>query len=95
MRMRTTMSPRPRKHLDPKSRKFEVRFAIRLRKMLDDRNMTPADFVDRLNRAGLDVSFETVKKWMSADRLPRPQDAEAIGKALSLKDYREAWPAPL
>jgi len=88
------MSPRPRKHLDPRSKRFEIRFAILLRKRIDELGYMPADLVDRLQRAGLSVSFELVKKWLSGDRLPRPQDAEAIGKALSLDDYREIWPDP-
>jgi hypothetical protein len=89
-----TMSPRPRKHLDPRSKRFEVRFALRLRALLEDRDFTMIDFVDRLARAGLDVSLESVKKWLSGDRMPRPQDAEVIGRALSLKNYRDIWPDP-
>src|SRR5262245_8001155 len=86
------MAARPRRTLDQRSKRFEVRFAIQLKKFLDDRGFTPADFVERLHRAGLDVSYESVKKWLSGDRLPRPEDAVQIGKALSLDDYRKVWP---
>jgi len=86
------MSPRARKHLDPKSKRFEVRFAIQLRKMLDLRDIGPSEFRDRLGLAGLEVSIQTVTKWLNATRLPRPQDAETIGAVLRLRDYRLIWP---
>jgi hypothetical protein len=89
------VSPRPRKFLDPRSRRFEVRFAIRLRALLDERKMGPSEFVERLQAAGLDVTIEAVKKWLSGDRLPHADDAEKIGKVLGLKDYRQVWPLPI
>lgn len=88
------MSPRPRKPLDPRSRAFEVRFAIRLRGLLDKRGMSAAELADCLQRAGIDVTSEAVKKWLRAERLPHPADAEVIGRILGLKDYRQLWPPP-
>ena len=86
------MSPRHRKPLDPRSKRYEVRFARRLRDLLEDREMTTAAFVKRLKSAGVSASGEAVKKWLRGERLPRPQDAEAIGKILGLDDYRTIWP---
>ncbi len=86
------MSPRARKPLDPKSKRFEVRFAIQFRKLLDARGIGPSEFRDRLRLAGLDVSIEAVTKWLNGTRLPKPQDAGMIGRALGLKDYRLVWP---
>lgn len=88
------MSPRPRKHLDQRSKRFETRFAIHLRDMLDKRGMTAAEFLARMQAAGVDVTIEAVKKWLRAERLPRPQDAETIGRILGIKDYRHVWPDP-
>jgi hypothetical protein len=89
------MSPRARKPLDPKSRKFEVRFAVRLRAVLDEQEMDAVDLADRLQRAGVEVTSEAVKKWLRAERLPHPSDAETIGRILGLKDYRKLWPPPM
>jgi hypothetical protein len=88
------MSPRPRKHLDPRSKRFEVRFAIHLRELLDERGIGPSEFLDRLRGAGADVTGEAVKKWLSGDALPRPPDMERIGKLLCLEDYRFVLPPP-
>jgi hypothetical protein len=54
--------------------------------------MTPADFLDRIQAAGLDVSEMAVRKWIAGEHLPRPQDAPMIGRVLGLKDYRQLWP---
>jgi transcriptional regulator with XRE-family HTH domain len=86
------MSPRARKPLDPRSKRFEVRFARRLRDLLTARGMTTAEFLERLQRAGLDVSIEAVKKWLNGGRVPHPSDAEQIGRVLGLDDYRHLWP---
>lgn len=88
------MSPRKRKILDPKSKDFGTRFARHLRTLIDKRKMTPAAFVDELNGAKLAVSYSTIKKWLSGDRLPRAEDFETIGRVLHLKDYRDAMPPP-
>jgi len=98
LKMRTSnrticrMSPRPRKHLDPRSKRFEIRFAIHLRELMTARRIGPTEFRERLEGAGLEVSIVTVTKWLNGTRLPRPQDAEAIGSILGLKDYRLVWP---
>jgi len=86
------MSPNKRKSLSPKSKDFSTRFAIHLRKLLDDRDIGPADFRDKLQSAGLHVSIESVTKWLNGSRIPRPQDAPTIGRILALKDYRHLWP---
>lgn len=86
------MAPRARKHLDPHSTRFEIRFAIHLRELLDKRKLTPVDFIDRLQAAGVNVSAIAVRKWIAGAHLPRPQDAPAIGRVLGLKDYRHLWP---
>ena len=85
----------PRKHLDPRSKQFEIRFALRLRHLLDEHEMGPSEFVERLRGVGVEVTVEAVKKWLSGDRLPYPGDVEKIGKVLGLKDYREVWPLPI
>jgi hypothetical protein len=62
--------PHPRKRLSAKSKDFQTRFAIRLRKLLDARGIGPSEFVKRLRAAGLPVTKEAVKKWISGDRAP-------------------------
>jgi hypothetical protein len=88
------MSPRPRKELDTKSKRFDTRFAIHLRKLLDKRRLTTNELHERVQAVGLDVSFQTVTKWLSGERLPRAEDAESIAAALGIKDYRHVWPDP-
>ena len=89
------MSPRQRKFLDPRSSDFGVRFAIRLRDLLDKQQLTPAKFVDKLQSAGIDVTLQAVQKWLSAERIPRPQDMETIARLVGLKDYRFLLPPPI
>ncbi len=88
------MSPRPRKRLDPKSTRFETRFAIRLRELLDKRKLSAAEFLDRVRSAGVDVTRESVNKWIAGYHVPRPQDMPAIGSVLGLRDYRQLLPPP-
>lgn len=88
------MSPRARKPLDPKSKDFGVRFAIHLRKLLDKRKLTSAEFLSALRDAGLDVAPVTVKKWISGENVPLAQDFEYIAKALGIRDYRRTLPPP-
>lgn len=88
------MAPRPRKKLDPKSKDFSTRFALHLRNRLERRGLTTADFLQQLQAAGLQVSGEAIRKWLSGAHLPRPQDAETIGTVLRMRDYRHVWPAP-
>jgi hypothetical protein len=92
--MHTTMSPRQRKPLDPRSKRFETRFAIQLRELLAKRKMTATDFIQRVQAAGVDVSAIAIRKWLSASHVPRPQDMPAIGRVLGLKDYRHLLPPP-
>ena len=88
------MAPRPRKTLNPKSSDFGVRFAIHLRGMLDKRKLGAAEFLTLVQKAGVDVSAATVRKWLSGDRLPMAQDFEGIGRALGMPDYRQSMPPP-
>ncbi len=88
------MAARPRKRLSPRSKKFEVRFAIRLRQRLAELGLGPSEFTEMLRAAGVDVTVEAVKKWLSGDHVPRPADAETIGRVLELDDYRQVWPDP-
>ena len=83
---------RERRKLNPRSKKFNVRFAIHLRALLEKRKLTAAEFHNRLNDARLHVSENLVMKWLSGDRYPRPDDLEAIGLALGLSDYRKIFP---
>src|SRR5262245_8261529 len=94
MTMPATMSPHPRKHLDPRSPEFEVRFAIRLRWLVDKRGWGPSDFHEQLSIAGLVVSLPAVKKWLNGSDVPRPHEMELIGELLGLRDYRYVLPPP-
>jgi hypothetical protein len=89
------MSPRRRKHLSPQSKRFEVRFARGLRKRLDSLKMGQTEFADRLHRVGVHVTVDAVKKWLSADAVPRPQDIERMAEIFGLKDYRDLLPLPI
>ena len=89
------MSPQKRRQLDPRSKKFEVRFAIQLRGLLDRAELGPTEFVAKIKNAGVDYSVEAVKKWLSGQRIPRPQDVEKLGRILGLDDYRKIWPPPI
>ena len=89
------MSPRQRKFLSPKSTDFGVRFAIHLRKLLDERGLKPLDFIRKMQDARADVTPGGIRKWLAGDRLPRPQDAEGIARILGLNDYRDIWPPPI
>lgn len=86
--------PRPRKEIDPKSKEYGDRFALRLRDLLDRRKLNAAEFLDRVRAAGVDVSAEAIRKWIAGDHLPRPQDMPAIGTVLGLRDYRDLLPPP-
>lgn len=88
------MAPRPRKPLDEKSSDYSTRFALNLRKQLDKRKIGQTAFLEALKHAGLEVSTQTVGKWISGDRLPRCYDLEFIGEALGLRDYRQVLPPP-
>lgn len=88
------MSPRRRKELNPRSKDFSVRFAIGLRELLEKRELTTAEFWERVQAAGVDVSQETVKCWLNGTRLPLSQDLPGIGVALRMKDYRDLLPRP-
>src|SRR5262245_542679 len=88
------MSPRARKPISPRSRRFEDRFALQLRDLVDKRGWGPSELRQRLDQAGLDVSLPAVKKWLNGSHLPRPQDMEIIGGLLGLRDYRHLLPPP-
>jgi hypothetical protein len=67
-----------------------------LRALLDEGGMDASEFVERVQAAGVDVTSEAVKKWISGDSVPRAQDLERIGHALGLKDYRrQLLPPPV
>lgn len=87
--------PKARKHLDPRSRRYEIRFAIQFREMIDARGIRAVELPAKLRREGVDVTLEAVKKWLRGERLPHPADAEALGRVLGLKDYRKLWPPPM
>jgi len=90
------MSPRPRKHLDSHSRKFEIRFAIAFRAAAEKKSLTTApELNDFLADKGVSVSLAAVKKWLNGEAVPRPQLLERIGKALGSKDYRDLLPEPI
>lgn len=89
------VAARERKELDIESTDLAVRFALRLRELLKKKNLGPSEFTSRLQAAGVEVSAEAVKKWISGDRMPRPQDLEAIADVLSVKDYRHLLPPPI
>lgn len=86
------MAPRPRKELDPKSDRYEIRFAIHLRDLLEKRGLTPIEFIQKVQDAGIDVSTIAIRKWIAGDHIPRPQDTPAIARVLGLDDYRHLWP---
>ncbi len=85
----------PRKHLSPRSNHFRIRFAYRLRALLDERGMGPTEFVERLHAAGLHVNINSAKKWLNGNRIPSLSHIQAIGDALKLKDYRMLLPPKL
>jgi hypothetical protein len=66
-----------------------------LRELLDERQIGPSEFAERLQKVGVDVTVEAVKKWLRGARLPYSGDAEKIGIVLGLKDYRDVWPLPI
>ena len=82
----------PRKNLSPRSNDFRIRFAIRLRALVDEQDIGPTEFAERLQAAGLHVSLFTVKKWLNGSRIPSMSHAQPIGDALKLKDYRLVLP---
>src|SRR5665213_493312 len=88
------MSPQRRKHLDPRSKTFEIRFAIRLRALVDGKGWGPLEFTERLNAAGLDVGIDAVSKWLNGGSVPRLQALELIGHIIG-KDYRQLLPDPI
>ena len=59
-----------------------VRFARNLREQLEKRKMSSGEFRETLKANGLDVSRETVMKWLSGDRAPRSEDLELIGRLI-------------
>lgn len=84
----------PRKTLNTRSKDFGIRLGLHLRKLLGKRKLSAAQFRDTCQREGLDVSIVTVHKWLRGERLPLARDFEEIGKALGMKDYRQALPPP-
>ena len=88
------MAPRKRHDLDPSSDDFAVRWAINLRRLVDQRRLSPAEFREQLEAVGLEVSPQTVKAWLRGRRLPRVGDLERIARVLGTTDYRKILPPP-
>lgn len=88
------MTPRPRHELDPSSDDYGTRWAIHLRKLVDQRRLTAAEFREQLEAVGLEVSHQTVEAWLRGRRLPRVGDLEMIARVLKVADYRKILPPP-
>jgi hypothetical protein len=86
------MAPRKRHDLDPSSDDYATRWAIHLRKLVDQRRLSPAEFREQLEAVGLEVSPQTVKAWLRGRRLPRVADLESIAAVLKVADYRKVLP---
>ena len=88
------MAPRKRHDLDPSSHDYATRWAIHLRKLVDQRRLSPAECWERLKVEGLEVSHQTVEAWLRGRRLPRVGDLEMIARVLKVADYRKILPPP-
>lgn len=89
------MAPGIRKFISPKSKKFNDRFALHFRSLMDGRGLTPIQLKRELRKLGLVISRETITKWMNGSNLPRPDDMERVAAVLRLRDYRHLFPPGL
>lgn len=88
------MTPRKRFDLDPSSDDYGTRWAIHLRRLVDQRRLSPAEFRERLKVEGLEISHQTIEAWLRGRRLPRVGDLEMIARVLKVADYRKILPPP-
>ncbi len=88
------MAPRKRHDLDPRSDDYGTRWAIHLRKLVDQRRLSPAEFREQLKVEGLEISHQTIEAWLRGRRLPRVGDLERIARVLGTTDYRKILPPP-
>lgn len=86
---------RPRRELDPHATDVVTRFAIRLRRLIDEKHWLADDLAERLCAAGCQVSPHLVRKWLSAERFPRPEDLPYLADIFGFRDYRNILPPPL
>lgn len=89
------LMPNKRKPLDPKSPAMAVRLAVRLRKFLDEQNIGPTEFRQRLEEYDLNVSLQSVQCWLNATRFPHQDHFEPIGWVVlgDDGDWREIFPS--
>jgi hypothetical protein len=88
--------PRPRKKIRPRNAAdFLSRFALHLRKIMDDNNWISKDVSEKLAAGGVDIGPRGVDVWLRGEGSPKFRDLEKIGRALGMKDYRDILPPSL
>ena len=63
------------------------KFGQRLEKLLARAGLTPVEFAERI-----DVTPDTVRKWLRGDNSPPLNDWKPIARILGVKDARELLP---
>jgi hypothetical protein len=84
---------RPRKDIS-KRKDFASRFALRLRRLMEEREWTSRNVAELVTKGGVEVGDRAVDAWLRGQRLPKLKDIEKVAKALGFDDYREFLPEP-
>lgn len=72
------MTPRPRKEIDTTT--FSGRFAVRLRELREEKNLTVEELAEKSG-----VSKRTIFSWEAAERTPISEDVLKIADSLEVK----------
>lgn len=81
---------RPRVELDENSPDIRVRFALKLRGLMEKKGWSSADLAERI-----DVNNRAIDAWMRARSMPQPETLEPLARAFGISDYRKILPEPL
>jgi hypothetical protein len=86
--------PRPRSKIPAKGGDLSVRFARRLRELMEEHGWSSRDVAERVTGAGVPIGDRGIDAWLRGQRLPKLKDLERVGTALALADYRDLLPEP-
>lgn len=79
------------KELDPESTDPAIRFALRLRSLMDRHGLNSETLAIKLEKAGVRIEAPAIQSWLRGDSMPRCKHLEALG-GLFYEDYRMILP---
>lgn len=72
--------------------RLEARFAVRLRSLMDERNVGIGDLMDKLHDQGSTVQRNAIHRWLRAETFPSIDDVQRVGRVFFPDDWRKILP---